>query len=128
MPAPERIPPVHRTTQTADLPLFAADPHWLTHPMSKLECQFAEFHAENPHVYSLFERYALEAWKAGASRIGVKAIAERVRWDQRVGVQTSDWKINNSIVALYARLLIHRHPMFAELIETRERQERDAAA
>lgn len=127
MSAPTRVPPVHRPTPTGDLPLFASDPHWLTHPRTKLERRFADFHAANPHVASLFERYALEAWKAGARRIGVKAIAERIRWDQRTRVISADWKINNSLVSLYARLLIHRHPMFHELIETRERQERDAA-
>src|SRR5688500_5975286 len=124
----DRVPPIYRPTPVDDLPMFAADPHWLREPRTKLERQFAEFHAANPHVADLFERYALEAWKAGARRVGAKAIAERIRWDQRVRVISDEWKINNSLVALYARLLIHRHTILADVIETRERQERDHAA
>lgn len=107
------------------LDLFAQtpDPHWLAWPITKLERRFAEFHAANPHVYAEFERRAMELYRAGARRIGVKAIAERIRWDVHVRVLTEDYKINNSLVALYARLLIHRHPELAEVIELRQRKE-----
>ena len=106
-----------------DLWTTAADPSWLAWPQTKLERRFAEFHAANPHVYLEFERRAMELLCAGVRRIGVKAIAERIRWDVHVRVLTPDYKIDNSLVSLYARLLIHRRPELAEVIELRQRKE-----
>lgn len=104
--------------------LFAqtADPHWLQWPTTKLERRFAEFHKRNPHVYAEFERRAMELYRAGATKIGVKAIAERIRWDVRVRTLGDEFKVNNSWVSLYARLLIHRRPELADVIETRQRR------
>lgn len=110
-------------TDTPDLFATAQDPPWLVWPHTRIERRFAHFHGANPHVYAEFERRAMELLCAGARRIGVKAIAERIRWDVHVRVLTEDYKINNSLVALYARLLIHRHPELAEVIELRQRKE-----
>lgn len=106
---------------TAQLPLFgrASDPCWLSSPTTELEKRFAEFHQINPHVYGQFERLALDAFERGARRIGVKAIAERIRWDVAVKTLGGEFKINNSLTALYARLLLHRHPKLWALIVTR---------
>lgn len=109
-----------------DLWTAAADPHWLAWPITKLERRFAEFHAANPHVYAEFERRALQLYRAGAQRIGAKAIAERIRWDVHVRTLGDEYKLNNSFVSLYARLLIHRHPELADVIETRQRKEEAA--
>jgi hypothetical protein len=43
----------------ATLSLFD-EPGWLTNPSTRLEREFAVFHASNPHVYEEFERRALE--------------------------------------------------------------------
>lgn len=106
-----------------DLWTAAADPPWLVRPITKLERRFAEFHAANPHVYAEFERRALQLYRAGARRIGAKAIAERIRWDVHVRTLGNEYKLNNSFVSLYARLLIHRHPELADVIELRQRKE-----
>lgn len=87
--------------------------------------QWRRFHAENPHVWRLFERFALEAAASGVSRIGAKAIWERMRWSLQV--ETSEhrrgsWRLNNSYTAHYARLFRERHPEHAELFETRRAQ------
>lgn len=110
-------------TDTPDLFTTAQDPPWLVWPQTRIERRFAEFHRQNPHVYAEFERRAMELYRAGARRIGVKAIAERIRWDVHVRVLSTDYKIDNSLVSLYARLLIHRHPELAEVIELRQRKE-----
>lgn len=122
-PATDARPGRGRWTMQPDLWTAAADPHWLVWPQTRIERRFAEFHRQNPHVYAEFERRAMELYRAGARRIGVKAIAERIRWDVHVRVLTEDYKINNSLVALYARLLVHRRPELTEVIELRRRKE-----
>lgn len=99
------------------------NPDWLVEPSTRIERRFAEFHRANPHVYAEFERRALQLHRAGARRIGAKAIAERIRWDIYIRTLSDDYKINNSYVSLYARLLIHRHPQLADVIELRRRKE-----
>lgn len=81
---------------------------------------------ENPEVVALFERFALELAGKGR-RFGMKLLAERVRWECAFFYADSDFKINNNHVAYVARELIRRHPMLAELIETRRAGDRAAS-
>ncbi|HEX7050099.1 MAG TPA: hypothetical protein VF188_07870, partial [Longimicrobiales bacterium] len=104
------------TQHEPDLFSQAADPPWLVWPQTELERRFAEFHRNNPHVYREFERRAMELYRAGATKIGVKAIAERIRWDVRIRTLGDEFKINNTYVSLYSRLLLHRHPELADVI------------
>ncbi|MDF9717633.1 hypothetical protein INN71_02545 [Nocardioides sp. ChNu-153] len=80
--------------------------------------RFEVFHATNPHIADALERLAAQ-WLARHQKVGVKALAEQLRW--RTGVETTGepWKINNSHVAFYARVLIARRPEWADAIETR---------
>ena len=80
--------------------------------------RFDAFHEANPHVADALEALAAE-WLARHRKVGVKALAEAVRW--RSGVETTGepWRINNSFTSLYARLLLARHPEWAGRIETR---------
>lgn len=81
--------------------------------------RFAAFHAANPHVADALELLAAQ-WLAFHKRVGVKALAERLRWES--GIQTSGdaYRINNSFTSLYARLLIERRPDWKDAIRTRE--------
>lgn len=88
---------------------------------SDLERQFAQFHAQNPHVYRAFERFACEAMRSG-QRIGAKAIWERMRW--HLMMETSEhvnggFKLNNNLTAYYARELMRRRPEFCGFFEIR---------
>lgn len=73
---------------------------------------FRRFHDANPHVYRLFERFACEAHDRGATKVGAKAIWERMRWS--VFVETNDpdrqFKLPNNYHALYARMFAARNP------------------
>ena len=108
---------------TPDLFPAAADPSWLVWPRSRLERRFAAFHAANPHVWAEVERRALALHRAGARRVGIALIFEAMRYDRLVTTTGEPWKMNNSYRALYARLLIARHPELAEVIEVRRRKE-----
>lgn len=82
--------------------------------------RFALFHEQNCHVADALEVLAAQWFAAGHRRIGVKALFERLRWE--VGIQTTGdvWRLNNDYTAHYGRLLIERHPEWADAIHLRE--------
>jgi hypothetical protein len=73
----------------------------------------------NGHVIAEFERRTAQLVAAGRTRIGMKMIAEAIRFDMSVRSDGSPWAVNNSVVAFVARDLIARHPDWSALIETR---------
>lgn len=81
--------------------------------------KFAQYHADNPHVYAILERFALEAYAAGRPRIGIGLLTERVRWYTTVETTGDPFKINNNWRAFYVRLLLRDHPELADLFELR---------
>lgn len=119
---------------SADMgPLFAAaprDPDWLTHPTSVIEWDFKRHHEANPAVYERLESAALQWADRNPNRIGIARLAENLRYSRLEIAATphAPFKVNNNHRALYARLLIHRHPRLAAVIETRARKEDGASA
>ncbi len=94
-------------------PLVAPD----YEPELTLADRYAAFRDANPHVLDAFEAVAAQ-WLAGHQRVGMKAVAERIRWE--TGIRTGDaWKVNNSFVAFIARDLLERRPEWRSRIETR---------
>lgn len=80
--------------------------------------RFEAFHSANPWVAVAFERL-ISAWlRAGHKRVGMKAVAEKIRWEY--GATTGDvYRMNNNHVAYYAELMLARHPEWADAIQTR---------
>ncbi len=97
-----------------DLALVAPD----YEPDLTLAERYAQFVAANPQVLDAFEAVTDEWLSAGHRRVGMKAVAERIRWETGVRMGES-WKVNNSFVSFIARDLIARRPEWAECIETR---------
>jgi hypothetical protein len=87
--------------------------------MSGLRADFERFHAENPHVYRLFEQFAIQA--AGRRpRFSARTILHRIRW--YTSVETDDptgLKINDHWSPFYARLFEAAHPHHAGFFEKR---------
>ncbi len=90
--------------------------------MTDLDAAFMEHHRANPAVWSLFERFALEAARAGRKHFGAKAVFERMRWHIEFETKDSlaDWKLNNNYTSRYARMFAERHPEHADLFQFRE--------
>jgi len=87
-------------------------------PELTLAERYAAFIASNPGVLDAFEHTAAQWLDAGHARVGMKAVAERIRWETGVRMEQA-WKVNNSYVAFIARDLIARRPEWADRIETR---------
>lgn len=101
--------------------------------MAKVEDRYRRWRAtpQSGIVLNLFRRFAQEALGRGR-RFGMKAVAERVRWEtmRSPGVpwlgDTSGFEFNNNYVAYIARELMSDIPELKEFIEIRKtRAERD---
>ena len=81
----------------------------------------AEWVAEHPQGFALFEMYALRA-AANGRRIGWKTIGGLVRDDPRCERTDGGFKINNSLVAYIGEIVAQRHPEIRPWFETRRRE------
>lgn len=81
--------------------------------------RYQAFIAANPSVLDAFERVAGEWLDAGNARVGMKAVAEQIRWSTGIRLGSEGWRVNNSFVAFIARDLIARRPEWHDRIETR---------
>ena len=69
-----------------------------------------EWHKENPHVYQMFERFALEAVDSGKRNFSHWLIMNRMRWETALQTSGDEFKIRNDFIAYYARLFMAYHP------------------
>lgn len=79
--------------------------------MNGLEQAFQRFHAANPEVYDLFDKFAQEVRQAGHKRYSADAVFHRIRW--YTDVETKDeapFKLNNNYTPYYARLWQKNNP------------------
>ncbi len=79
----------------------------------------AQWIAANQHIVDEFERRTARLVAAGRTRIGVKMLAESIRYETMLRAESDPFRVNNSAVSFVARELIRRHPDWAPLIETR---------
>ena len=79
---------------------------------------FEKYHAENPQIYRVFKRFAIEAINAGCKHLGAQTIVERVRWETNV-MGNDGYKINNNYSAYYSRLFMKEFPQHVGFFATR---------
>lgn len=94
-----------------------------------LKTRWWKWHRENPHVWEAFERFALQAWRAGKVRTSAWLIVNRIRWEQEIETKVvegsrsgpeAEFKISNDFIALYARLFLAEHPECGEFFVVKE--------
>ena len=87
---------------------------------ASIQERFEAFHAANPWVALALEALVADWLHRGRKRVGMKALVEIVRWQYGRTTDAPDFRINNTYVSRYARLLIDLHPEWGEVIQTRE--------
>jgi len=80
---------------------------------------FEAFHTANPHVWKLFEQFALETIFAGHKHFSADSICHRIRWETDVVTRGSTLKINDHFTAYYARMFHAAHPEHAGFFRNR---------
>lgn len=80
------------------------------------------FHAANPQVYELFQRFAVDALRMERrKRFGARVIWERLRWYTQVETNGTDFRLNDHYPPYYARLLMLERPDdFGDFFELRD--------
>lgn len=82
-------------------------------PRNENEAKFRRFHAANPHVYDLLEKFAFKAIAAGREHYGVKALFEIIRWHTSIHTTDNAFKLSNTHAPYYARLFHKNNPKHA---------------
>jgi hypothetical protein len=81
---------------------------------------FERYHEDNPQVYAKLREFALEAVRAGRTHLGIAMLYERARWYTQVEARDgTEWKLNNTHRAYYARLLMFLEPELRGVFELR---------
>lgn len=74
------------------------------YPNKGLLEKFIKFHKKNPHIWSHIQSMVARC-KGSNSRIGMKAIIENLRWDEKFRTKNGgDFKMPNAFTAPYANL------------------------
>lgn len=88
--------------------------------LSELDKRFWAFHKENPQVFQKLEELTKQAYDRGRKKIGIGMIFEVLRWNSFMATTGDPYKLNNSYRSRYVRILIDKHPEYANLFETRK--------
>jgi len=96
--------------------------------MSDTKQRWWSWHKENPHVWTLFERFTLEAIDAGKQHSSAWLIVNRIRWENEIVTRGGEFKISNDFIAYYARLFHHYHPQHNGFFRTKTLKDERIAA
>lgn len=89
---------------------------------------FSKFHENNPDIWKLFQRFALDVINSGQDRYSANAIFERIRWHVEIDTKGSEVKLSNNHRAYYARLFHLAHPQHDGFFRNRRLRSEDVAA
>lgn len=82
----------------------------------------------NPKAWAFMVRFALQRASNG-QRFGMKALVERVRWEMELTSTDGVYKLNNSLTAALARILVADYPALKPYISMRRSDfDREVAA
>lgn len=87
-----------------------------------LQERFEVFHQAHPEIYAEFKLLALRLYEQGRYHYGAKAIFEYIRLNRDLDGrgENEEYKVNNSYVSRYVRLLIHEEERLSTFFELRQ--------
>jgi len=81
---------------------------------------FEQYDAEHPDIWQEFRDIAMDLILKGRDHYGAKAIFEIIRYHRAIR-GGSDFKVNNSFTASYARKFAAEYPEYSTFFEFREK-------
>jgi len=87
---------------------------------ASIQERFESFHHLNSWVLVALERLTEDALRHGRSRLGIKHFVEVLRWQYGRQTTGDEFRLNNNYSSRYVRLMLRRHPDWAEHFQTRE--------
>lgn len=89
-------------------------------PDATIQERFEAFHAANDWVLTALEDLT-ERWLAtGSKRLGIGMLWEVIRWQYGRATSGDEYRANNNFRSRYVRLMIDRHPDWADVFAVRE--------
>ncbi len=85
---------------------------------TRLDSDFNKFHLRNPSIYAKLRELALRLRRVGASRYGMKALFEILRFNSLLQ-HDEKLELNNSYAPYYARMLMMNEPKLKGFFRTR---------
>lgn len=82
--------------------------------------EFFDYHKQNPEVWVMFKRKALEAIRKGFEHYGSKGIFEIIRWEMGGNIKADGFKLNNLYTPYYARLFEREYPQYRGFFRNRK--------
>lgn len=80
---------------------------------------FLKYDQENPEIWRLFKKYALQAKEKGFSNYSANGIFEIIRW-HTTGRGNDGFKVNNNYRPDYSRKMMSFYPSFEGFFRVRE--------
>lgn len=100
---------------------------WPTWSKDSPAGRFVAFHEANPHIYLgivWWGRHYRDA--TGATRLSMQMLIENARCQRGIATKTDEeWKINNTFVAYYSRLVMAQEPDLDGMFEIRKSLDAD---
>lgn len=87
-----------------------------------LQARFEVWLADNAHIYWAFREAALNLKRRGRTRIGMKHLAEELRWNSGLYSIGTEFKIDNNFTSRIARKLLEDCPELEGFLELRKLQ------
>jgi hypothetical protein len=85
-----------------------------------IQQRFQSFHTLNPWVLESLEKLTEDWLRRGRRRLGIGMLTEVLRWQHGRRTIGDEFRLNNNYRSRYVRLMIERHPEWADVFETRE--------
>lgn len=89
---------------------------------------FADWLADNLHVWAAFKREANRIWARGRRHYSARTIGEVLRHESALAEVGSEWKLNNTIFPDLARLYLLAYPERDGFFELRTQANSERAA
>ena len=86
--------------------------------MTVYESDFNIYHRRNPSVYSKLLELSLRLKRVGASKYGMKALFEILRFNALLQ-SDKKFELNNNLAPYYARLLMKNEPLLDDFFRIR---------
>lgn len=88
-------------------------------PDATIQERFEAFHELNPHVLDALETLVRQFLASGRRRLAIGALFERLRWEHDITTEGDEFRLNNTFRSRYVRLILDRHPEWADVFQTR---------
>ena len=118
MASPHRVPPRVRHDDRPLSQRGLRQPTLMDAP-AKADMAFVEYHHKHPEVYAAFRTLALRLYNAGVRHYGAKCLFEVLRYETIIRARNEPFKLDNSHVSRYARLLAANDKRFESFFSFR---------